>query len=175
MILTFVLSSLLATQSPHNHLFFFLQFLIFNFAAFFSFYPAHRPGPHFDFGINYSILSPSRRQMCSLADSIFWDAMIWDMPFLFWSRDSESQLLKLRSCCCCCSRWPPSSFSVWKERQKGRSVRESVGVHGSLENVLRSRGSGPQMKIRDQVRYPCLGTRWLSKLSCCGPGLQWYS
>jgi hypothetical protein len=31
-------------------------------------------------------------------------------------------------------------------------VRESVGVDGSLEDVLRSRGSGPQMKIRDQVR-----------------------
>jgi hypothetical protein len=32
-------------------------------------------------------------------------------------------------------------------------VRESVGVDGSLEDVLRSRGSGPQMKIGDQVRY----------------------
>jgi hypothetical protein len=32
-------------------------------------------------------------------------------------------------------------------------VRESVGVDGSHEDALRSRGSGPQMKIRDQVRY----------------------
>jgi hypothetical protein len=78
-ILTFVLSSLLATENLHNHLSFF--FAIFYFAAFFTFYPAPRPGPHFDFGIIYSILSPSRRQVCSLADSIFWDPMISDMPF----------------------------------------------------------------------------------------------
>jgi len=44
---------------------------VFNFAAFFTFYPAPRTGPHFEFGINHSILSPSRRQVCSLADSIF--------------------------------------------------------------------------------------------------------
>ncbi len=41
-------------------------------------------------------------------------------------------------------------------------MRESAGVDASLEDVLRSRGSGPQIKIRDQVRYPCLGTECLS-------------
>ncbi len=48
-------------------------------------------------------------------------------------------------------------------------MRESVGVDGSLEDVLRSRGSGPQMKIREQVSTHALELDECLRLAVAAP------